>query len=112
MADEAQVVQGEMPANTPAPEMGDGAVPDAAALKAELESARKALAAANREAADRRKKLLLSVDGQSHGWLQSGDCLEIRQAPESACFAHLPGYSWFQLLSQKLHWRGSSADPK
>ncbi len=62
--------------------------------------------------ADRRKKLLLSVDGQSHGWLQCGDCLEIRQAPESACFAHLPGYSWFQLLSQKLHWRGSSADPK
>ena len=62
--------------------------------------------------ADRRKKLLLSVDGQSHGWLQRGDCLEIRQAPESACFAHLPGYSWFQLLSQKLHWRGSSADPK
>jgi len=24
----------------------------------------------------------------------------------------LPGYSWFKLLSQKLHWRGSSADPK
>jgi len=57
MADEAQVVQGEMPANTPTSEMDAGTVPDAAALKAELESARKALAAANREAADRRKKL-------------------------------------------------------
>jgi NAD+ kinase len=62
--------------------------------------------------ADRRKKLLLSVDGQSHGWLEHGDLLEIRKAPESARFVHLPGYSWFKLLTQKLHWRGSSADPK
>lgn len=62
--------------------------------------------------ADRRKKLLLSVDGQPHGWLQYGDALEIRQAAEGVRFAHLPGYSWFKLLSQKLHWRGSSADPK
>ena len=62
--------------------------------------------------ADRRKKLLLSVDGRSHGWLAYGDCLEIRQAETGARFAHLPGYSWFNLLSQKLHWRGSSADPK
>ena len=62
--------------------------------------------------ADPRKKLLLSVDGQPQGWLEDGDLLEIRKAPESARFVHLPGYSWFKLLSQKLHWRGSSADPK
>jgi NAD+ kinase len=62
--------------------------------------------------ADKRKKLLLSVDGQSQGWLEYGDVLEIRKAPESARFVHLPDYSWFKLLSQKLHWRGSSADPK
>ena len=61
---------------------------------------------------DKRKKLLLSVDGQPHGWLQYGDTLEIRQAAEGVRFAHLPGYSWFKLLSQKLHWRGSSSDPK
>ena len=62
--------------------------------------------------ADRRKKLLLSVDGQANGWLENGDLLEIRKAKETAHFVHLPGYSWFTLLSQKLHWRGSSADPK
>ncbi|NLG33998.1 MAG: NAD(+)/NADH kinase [Lentisphaerae bacterium] len=62
--------------------------------------------------ADRRKKLLLSVDGQSHGWLEHGDRLEIRKASSGVRFIHLPGYSWFKLLSQKLHWRGSSADPK
>ncbi len=61
---------------------------------------------------DKRKKLLLSVDGQPHGWLECGDLLEIRKAPESVRFVHLPDYSWFTLLSQKLHWRGSSADPK
>ena len=58
------------------------------------------------------KRLLLSVDGQSHGWLESGDLLEIRKARETVRFVHLPGYSWFKLLTQKLHWRGSSADPK
>ncbi len=61
---------------------------------------------------DKRKKLLLSVDGQPHGWLEYGDLLEIRKAPETVRFIHLPGYSWFKLLSQKLHWRGSSAEPK
>jgi len=62
--------------------------------------------------ADPRKKVLLSVDGHSHGWLGCGDILEIRKAAESVRFVHLPGASWFRLLSQKLHWRGSSADPK
>ena len=62
--------------------------------------------------ADKRKKLLLSVDGQSHGWLEHGDVLEIRKACESVRFVQLPGTSWFKLLSQKLHWRGSSSEPK
>lgn len=61
---------------------------------------------------DQRKKLLLAVDGQSYGWLEDGDLLEIRKATETARFVTLPGYSWFKLLSQKLHWRGASADPK
>ena len=61
---------------------------------------------------DKRKKLLLAVDGQPLDWLQYGDVLEIRKATASARFVHLPGYSWFKLLSQKLHWRGSSAEPK
>ena len=61
---------------------------------------------------DKRKKLLLSVDGQPHGGLEDGDRLDIRKAQEVARFVQLPGASWFNLLSQKLHWRGSSADPK
>ena len=61
---------------------------------------------------DKRKKLLLAVDGQPLGWLEYGDRLEVRKAPGGVRFVHLPGYSWFKLLSQKLHWRGSSADPK
>lgn len=62
--------------------------------------------------ADQRRKLLLSVDGQSTGWLENGDLLEIRKAKETARFVNLPGYSWFKLLTQKLHWRGSSSEPK
>lgn len=62
--------------------------------------------------ADPRKKLLLSVDGQPCGWLQHDDRLDIRKAREVARFVHLPDYSWFKLLTQKLHWRGSSADAK
>ena len=61
---------------------------------------------------DKRKKLLLSVDGQPSGWLEYGDVLDVRKAAASVRFVHLPDYSWFKLLSQKLHWRGSSADPK
>ncbi|MDD2240980.1 MAG: NAD(+)/NADH kinase [Kiritimatiellae bacterium] len=62
--------------------------------------------------ADRRKKLLLSVDGHSQGWMGHGDVLEIRKAAQGVRFIHLPGASWFKLLTQKLHWRGSSAEPK
>jgi len=62
--------------------------------------------------ADKRKKLLLSVDGHPHGWLEDGDRLEIQKAKQTVHFVHLPDYSWFNLVSQKLHWRGSSSDPK
>lgn len=58
------------------------------------------------------KHLLLSVDGRPSGWLKTGDLLEIRKSPLCAHFVQLPNYSWFKLLSQKLHWRGSSSDPK
>ena len=63
MAEEAQVEMTEDP--KPQPEMGGGAVPAPVepqgetpeAIRAELEKTRKALNAANREAAERRKKL-------------------------------------------------------
>jgi Predicted sugar kinase len=62
--------------------------------------------------ADRRKKLLLSVDGAATEWLSAGDRLKIRRSAKSVRFIQLASYSWPRLLTQKLHWRGSSADPK
>ena len=53
------------------------------------------------------KQLLFSLDGQEHS-LGQGDRLEVRRSPRQVCFAHLPGYSYFAVLRQKLHWRGSS----
>lgn len=54
------------------------------------------------------KKLLLSVDGQEGCAVQQGDRLEIRRFAKPARFVHLPGYSYFSVLRQKLNWRGSS----
>ena len=54
------------------------------------------------------KKLLLSVDGQEEQSIAAGDQLEIRRSVKGVRFIHLPGYSYFSVLRQKLHWRGSS----
>jgi NAD+ kinase len=53
------------------------------------------------------KQLLFSVDGVEHP-LGQGDRIEMRRSPHHVRFAHLPGYSYFAVLRQKLHWRGSS----
>ncbi|MBR4252102.1 MAG: NAD(+)/NADH kinase [Kiritimatiellae bacterium] len=58
----------------------------------------------------RAKKLVLSVDGRDQGWVEPGDRLEIRKAPCGARFVHRPG-TWFNHLSIKLHWSGSSIEP-
>jgi NAD+ kinase len=54
------------------------------------------------------KNPLLSADGQGEFVLQAGDELHITKAPHSARFIHLPAYSYFSVLRQKLNWRGSS----
>ena len=54
------------------------------------------------------KELLGSVDGQEHYKLRKGDRLEIRAGPDRVRFIHPPGYNYFDVLLQKLHWRGSS----
>lgn len=54
------------------------------------------------------KKILLSVDGQEERWVGQGDRIEVRRSPRTARFIHLPGYSYFSVLRQKLHWRGSN----
>lgn len=54
------------------------------------------------------KELILAVDGQDHHRLTQGDRVEIRKSPHTLRFLHLPGDDYFDLLRQKLHWRGST----
>jgi NAD+ kinase len=56
------------------------------------------------------RPLLLSVDGQEELTLRQGDRLEIRRNPQGVRFIHLPDYSYFSVLRQKLQWRGSSIE--
>lgn len=54
------------------------------------------------------KKLLLSADGQDTAELSEGDSIRITRSTKPVTFLHPPGYSYFSVLSQKLHWRGSN----
>ena len=54
------------------------------------------------------KKLILSADGQDVDELDEGDAIRIVRSDKPVTFLHLPGYSYFSVLSQKLHWRGSN----
>ncbi len=54
------------------------------------------------------KELLFSVDGQYSHTLRAGDVVSIRRHPAGVRFIHLPGYSYFDVLRRKLHWRGSN----
>ncbi len=55
-----------------------------------------------------RKTLLLSADGQDVEELSTGDSVRITRSENPATFLYPPGYSYFSVLRQKLHWRGSS----
>ncbi len=50
----------------------------------------------------------MSVDGQEHAHLLQNDTITITRSPRSARLVLVPGYSYFDLLRRKLHWRGSS----
>lgn len=54
------------------------------------------------------KKLLLSVDGQEEQEVGQGDQIELSRNAQGVRFVHLPGYSYYSVLRQKLGWRGSS----
>jgi NAD+ kinase len=54
------------------------------------------------------KKLVLSADGQDVEELDEGDVVRITRSSRPVTFLHLPGYSYFSVLSRKLHWRGSN----
>lgn len=55
-----------------------------------------------------RKKLILSTDGQDIGELSQGDRIRITRSEQPVTFLQLPDYSYFSVLRQKLHWRGSN----
>ena len=54
------------------------------------------------------KHPLLVVDGQDHHQLRHDDRIRIRRSPTPLRLIHLTGYSYFRLLSRKLHWRASN----
>ena len=43
-------------------------------------------------------------DGQVTFDLKPGDAVRIRRSPHSVCLLHPPGYSYFAMLREKLHW--------
>lgn len=53
-------------------------------------------------------KMWLTVDGQTGIPLSDTDRLVFRRSPTSVHLIHLPGSSYFDVLRQKLHWRGSN----
>lgn len=54
------------------------------------------------------KELILSIDGQDEYKVERGSRIEIRKSPHEVRFLQLKDHSYFSVLSQKLHWRGSS----
>ncbi|MGQ9660970.1 MAG: NAD(+)/NADH kinase [Kiritimatiellia bacterium] len=50
----------------------------------------------------------LYADGQVGQSLREGDEIMVRRSRKGARFIHLPGYSYFDVLRQKLHWRGKN----
>ena len=54
------------------------------------------------------KELILSIDGQDEYKVEEGDKIEVRRSPHAVRFLQPPDHSYFSVLAQKLHWRGSS----
>ncbi len=54
------------------------------------------------------KELILSIDGQDEYQIEKGGRIEIRKSPHEVKFLQLQDHSYFSVLAQKLHWRGSS----
>lgn len=49
-------------------------------------------------------------DGQVNVDLKHGDAVRIRRSEYSICLLHPPGYSYFSMLRQKLHWNEKPKD--
>ena len=50
----------------------------------------------------------LTLDGQIEHDVVVDDRIEVKLSDRVATFIHLPDYSYFRVLRQKLGWRGSS----
>ena len=57
------------------------------------------------------KPLVLSIDGRPEPEVAPGTALEVRRSQCQARLIHLPGYSYFTMLRNKLNWRGSAIYP-
>jgi NAD+ kinase len=56
------------------------------------------------------KPLVLACDGQPQGEMKPGDHLEAKLGRVSVDLLHVPGYSYWEVLRTKLHWRGSNVE--
>jgi NAD+ kinase len=54
------------------------------------------------------KELILSIDGQDEYKVEQGGRIVICRSSHPVKFLQLPDFSYFSVLAQKLHWRGSS----
>ena len=54
------------------------------------------------------KELILSIDGQDEYRIDQGAVIKIQRSSSRARFLQLKEHSYFSVLAQKLHWRGSS----
>ncbi len=60
------------------------------------------------EVAHSKKCQLLVIDGQDSHQVGEGDVIRVRKAAQGVRVVHIPGYNYYALLRQKLHWRGSA----
>lgn len=60
------------------------------------------------ETSKNKDPLTVSIDGQTGQALEFGDSVLVRGADRSIHFIHLPEYSYFGVLRQKLGWCGSA----
>jgi NAD+ kinase len=60
------------------------------------------------EVMDAAKELVLSIDGQDEYKVECGSRIEIGRSPCRIKFIQLREHSYFSVLAQKLHWRGSA----
>jgi len=54
------------------------------------------------------KEQIFVVDGQDHQPFSQGDRVMVRRSPHTLRFLRPRGFNHFEVLRQKLHWRGSS----